>query len=212
MADKRQVKRSIKQLQRVKTWQLFVLLLLIGFVAATFLRLNNIGMDQRRTAALDADKAGNPVAIKSRLVDLQRYVTGHMNADMGTIYLEGEYNRDAAAANAAASSSNNPNGNIYKKAQDVCGPKYSSVGHYSLAYQQCFLDELNKYPAAQELTTSLKLPKADAYRHSFVSPLWSPDFAGFSVLGCVLICIVILGRLIGLGVLKLMLKKHKNSI
>lgn len=212
MADKRQIRQGIKQLQRVKTWQLVVLLVLMGFVAATFLRLNNIGMAQRRTAVIDADKTGDQVAIKSRLVDLQRYVSSHMNTYMGTIYLEEQYKRDTEAANKAAASDNNPNGNIFKKAQDICAPKFSDLGHYSLPYQQCVLDELNKYPAASALTSSLKLPKAESYRHSFASPLWSPDFAGFSVLICLLILLVIIARLIGLLVLRILLKSRHGSL
>ena len=73
MADKRQVKRSIRQLQRIKTWQLLILLFLMSFVTATFLRLDNIGMDQRKKAVLTADKSGNEASIQSRLYDLQRY-------------------------------------------------------------------------------------------------------------------------------------------
>jgi hypothetical protein len=86
------------------------------------------------------------------------------------------------------------------------------LGHYSLPYQQCVINELNKYPAASQLTSSLKLPRADSYRHTFVSPLWSPDFAGFSVLACLLIVIVIIGRLISLAVLKLILKTRYRGV
>lgn len=212
MADKRQVKKNIRRLKQVKTWQLFVLLVLASFIAATFLRLNNIEMVQRRTAVLNADKSGDKEATKNRLIELQRYVSAHMNTDMGTIYLEGQFRRDSEAANVAAANDTNPNGNVHKKAQEVCAPRYASLGHYSLAYQQCVIDELNKYPSASELTSELELPKADRYRHSFVSPLWSPDFAGFSVLACFLIVIVIIGRLVGLGVLKLMLKMRYRGV
>lgn len=212
MANKRQVKRSIRQLQRIKTWQLVVLLVLMGFVAATFLRLNNIGMSQRRAAVLDADKTGDQTAIKSRLVDLQRYVSSHMNTSMGTIYLEEQYKRDSEAANKAASSDGNPNGNIFKKAQDICAPRFQHLGNFSTAYKQCVLDELAKYPAASELTSSLKLPRADTYRHSFSSPLWSPDFAGFSVLACLLIVLIIIARLVGLLVLRMILKTRHSTM
>jgi len=212
VANKRQVRRSIKQLQRIKTWQLVILLILVGFIAATFLRLNNIGMTQRRTAVLDADKAGEQTALKGRLLDLQRYVSSHMNASMGTIYLEEQYKRDSEKANQAAASDDNPNGNIFKKAQDICAPRFKHLGNFSTAYKQCVLDELAKYPAASELTTSLKLPKADAYRHSFSSPLWSPDFAGFSVLACFFIVFIIMARLVGLVVLRIILKSRHSSI
>lgn len=211
MAETRQVKQNIRRLRRVKTWQLIILLILTGFVAATFLRLNNIEMVQRRASVLNADESGDKEAIKNRLTELQRYISAHMNTDMGTIYLKKQYERDIEAANTRAAGDDNPNGNIFKKAQAICAPRFSNLGHYSLPYQQCVLDEINKYPAASQLTSQLQLPKADRYRHGFISPLWSPDFAGFSVLACLLIIIVIIGRLIGLAVLKLILKmRHKR--
>ena len=203
MANKRQVKRGIRRLQQLKTWQLVVLLVLVGFVAATFLRLNNIGMTQRRDAVLAADKSGDQVAIKSRLFDLQRYVTSHMNADMGSIYLESQYKRDSQQVIDSQSGVTNPNGNIYRKAQEVCAPKFT---HYTQAYLQCTVDYLAQYAPAGTAQASVKLPKADAYRYSYVSPLWSPDFAGFTVLICVLILVMIFARLIGVMVLKLILK------
>lgn len=169
-------------------------------------------MIQRRDAVLDADKSGDTLAIKNRLIDLQRFVTAHMNADMGTIYLEHQYKRDSETANQTAAVEGTPNSDIFKKVQDICAPRYRNLGSYSLAYQQCVIDELNKYPAGSNLTSSLKLPKAEAYRHSFVAPLWSPDFAGFSVLICLFLIIIIVGRLLGLFALKLMLKKHTHRI
>jgi hypothetical protein len=83
VADNRSVKKSIRQLQRIKTWQLLVLLILVLFITATFLRLNNIGMIQRRDAVLAADKVGDLSAIQSRLYDLQRYSATHMNGASG---------------------------------------------------------------------------------------------------------------------------------
>lgn len=208
MADKRQVRRSIRQLQHLKTWQLLILLLLMGFVAATFLRLNNIGMLQRRTAVLQADQTGDQNAIKARLYELQRYVTAHMNANMGTIYLQGQYQRDSQRAIDVASNDGNPNGNIYKKAQDVCAPKFT---HYSYAYLQCTVNYLSQFSPANDPTSTVKLPKADAYRYSFISPLWSPDFAGISVLFCCLIVLIIVSRLIILASLKAMLKMRNRG-
>lgn len=203
MADNRQVRRNIRRLQHIRTWQLVVLLVLFGFIAATFLRLNNIGMVQRRDAVLSADKTGDKAAIQSRLFDLQRYVSSHMNANMGTIYLENQYRRDSQAVIDGASSDGSTNGNVYKKAQDVCAPRFT---HYSQAYLQCTVDQLSKYAPANNPASTVTLPKADAYRHSFVSPLWTPDFAGLFVLICLLILFMIVARFIGLLALRMMLK------
>ena len=210
MADKRQVRKSIKDLQRVKTWQLLVLLLLVGFVAATFLRLNNIGMVERRSAVVSADKAGNEEVTAQRLYDLQQYVSSHMNTDLGKgVYLESTYQRDSQKALDAASGDQNPNGNIYKKAQEVCAPRFSG---YSAAYLQCTTSELAKYPASNELIGAVKLPTANSYLHDYESPVWSPDFAGWTLVVCAVLVLMIITRLISLGILKLMLQRHYRSI
>jgi hypothetical protein len=200
----------MKRLQRVKIWQLIILLILAGFLAATFLRINNIGMVERRTAVIDADTAGDVQSIHSRLYDLQVYVTSHMNTDMGKgVYLAETYKRDTQAAYAVASNDANPNGNIYKKAQEVCAPRFTS---YSYAYLQCTIGELSKYPASSNLISAVKLPQADTYLHVYVSPLWTPDFAGWSALICIAILTMIIIRLTSVGILKLILRHHYKSI
>jgi hypothetical protein len=210
VADKRHVRKTIKDLQRIKTWQLLVLLILAAFIAATFLRLNNIGMVERRAAVIAADKAGNEDSTIQRLYDLQQYVSGHMNTDLGKgVYLEATYQKDSQAALNKASGDQNPNGNIYKKAQEVCAPRFS---HYSTAYLQCTTSELAKYPASSDLIGAVKLPSASAYLHDYESPLWSPDFAGWSVVACSVIVLMILARLISLGILKVMLRRHYRSV
>lgn len=212
VVNKKQVHKNLKQLQRVKTWQLLILLILMVFMSATFLRLNNIGMVQRRTAVMDADNDLNfsNQKISDRLVDLQRYVTSHMNTDMGAgVYLEASYKRDVQAAYAAASNDSNPNGNIYKKAQEVCAPRFTS---YSNAYLQCTISELNKYPSSNNLISSANLPQQYLYLHAFVSPLWSPDFAGWSVLICIAILTMIIIRSTSVMILKLILRHHYKSI
>lgn len=209
MADKRHIKHSIKQLQRIKTWQLVILLILASFLAASFLRLNNIGMADRRQAVLDADKAGNEADIQSRMYDLQRYVTAHMNTDTGPFYLEGQYRRDAQKAVDAAKDDNNPNGNINVKAEAVCRPQFAV---WSPAYVQCFTDELAKYPPSPDPAQNVQLPSTELYRHSFTPPEWSPDFAGWAVLVCVALACMIFIRLLSLGILHLLLKRHYRGI
>jgi hypothetical protein len=209
VADKRRVKKGIKQLQRVKTWQLLILLILMGFIAATFLRLNNIGMSNRREAVLAADKAGDESVTQSRLYDLQRYVATHMNSDTGPFYLEQQYRRDAQKAVDAVKSDSNPHGNINAKAEAVCRPQYAV---WSPAYVQCFTDELAKYPPSPDPAGNVTLPSTDLYRHDFSAPLWSLDFAGWSVVVCLAIILVILLRLISLLLLRLLLKHHYRGI
>ena len=210
MAKNGGVKRGIKSLQQVKTWQLIILLILAAFIAATFLRLNNIGMVQRRDAVISADKQGGEEEIITRLYDLQRYVSSHMNTSLGKgVYLEHSYTRDYNAWQEKEYGDANPNGNIYKKAQEVCAPQFSN---YSQAYLQCTTNELEKYPAASELGSGSDEPRQEAYIHSFTSPLWSSDFAGWSVLVCLFILLLIAVRLVSLGVLQIMLRRRYRRV
>lgn len=210
MADKSRIKHSIKDLQRVKTWQLVILLIIVGFIAATFLRLNNIGMVQRREAVINADKTGDREATVSRLYDLQRYVSAHMNTDLGRgVYLESGYNRDLQSWQQNQYGDANPNGNIYKKAQEVCAPRFS---YYSYAYLQCTTNELAKYPAAADPASDTSKPRQEAYILSYASPLWSPDFAGWSVLVFGAILLLIAVRLAGIAILQLMLRRRYKKI
>lgn len=209
MADKKRVRRSIKQLQRFKTWQLVIVLIFMLVLSATFLRLNNIGMIERRNAVAAADASGSPDTIHDRLYDLQRYASAHMNASPGEIYLTELYKRDAQAAIKKSGNTNAPNQDAHKKAATVCDKQFS---YYSSAYVQCFVSELNKYPGASQSVSQVSLPKTDLYRYEFYSPAWSPDFAGFSILISLLIVLVIIGRLISLAILRILLRRHYSSI
>lgn len=200
----------MKRLQRIKTWQLLILLIIAGYISATFLRLNNIGMIERRSAVMVADKSGDNKILQTRLYDLQRYVSAHMNTSMGKgVYLISSYKRDSQAMYDNATNESNTNGNIYKKVQDVCAPRFS---RWSEVYVQCVRDELAKYPDGKDLVSSVALPRADTYLHSFVSPLWSPDFAGWSVLIFMVILAMIIIRLMGYLLLRLLLRHHYKRI
>ncbi len=167
-------------------------------------------MEQRRDAVYAADKIGNETQIINSLSDLQHYVSDHMNTSLdGGVYLKDSYQRAYNRAVAEASGEENPNGNIYKKAAQVCDPQFH---YYTIAYQQCFMTELQKYPSAGQLVDQLNLPPASTFRHDFVSPVWSPDFAGWAVLACLVVALVIVVRIITIFILRLMLRRHYKSI
>lgn len=207
MTDKKQVKRSIRQLQRFKTWQLVLLLVVALLVSATLLRLNNIGMIERRTAVLAADKVGDTEVTQERLYALQRYSSSRMNADTGVIYLEEQYKRDTQAAIESASDGTEDNLNV--RADRTCKARH---GGYSQAYILCVRAELDKYPAGTNSGEEVKFPSSGLYRHEFTSPVWSPDFAGLSVVLCGFIMLVIVLRLLSLALLRALLHRHYQSV
>lgn len=164
-------------------------------------------MVARRDAVLTADKAGDASAIEARLYELQVYSSSHMNADTGTFYLQEQYNRDVEKAVKASSGQSAVAADANAKAEAVCHPQYSG---WSTAYMNCFLNELSKYPTASTLPTP-NLPSSSSYRYSFASPIWSPGFAGFTILACALVIIFIIVRLVALLILRLMMRHHYRA-
>lgn len=201
-----QARKNLKRLQRVKTWQLVIILVIACLASATFLRLNNVGMVERRTAVLRADETGESIVIQERLYELQVYVSRHMNTSTGPLYLQHQYNRDVEAL---IDGSSDETRNINREVEEICKQRHSS---YSQAWVQCFADELSRYPAGEDPLDASSLPEPALYRHDFRAPLWSPDFAGFSVLFAAIVAFTIIARLIGVAVLHLLLKYRYKSI
>jgi hypothetical protein len=213
VANKKQIRTTLKKISMLKTWQLIILLILVLFIAATALRLNNVGMDQRREGVYSADEAGDEDIIHQRLLSLREYSSSHMNANTGAFVLKNQYDRDSQRALADAQNkseeSESPNGNIYKKAAEVCDPQFSG---YSQAYMQCFMKELNKYPESGAVSDSVVLPTAELYQYDFASPIWTPDIAGWTVLLAIIISVVIITKITLTVVLSMFLKRRAPKI
>lgn len=210
MADKRSVRKSIKNIQRVKTWQLFILLILAALISATFLRLNNIEMVERRNAVRISDERGATADLENNLFSLQRHSAAHMNASSGVIYLQHSYNRDTDKAIKDAQRANSQIGanDVLDKADAACKRQYT--GNW-MAYVQCVASEQAKYPASSNIQKA-KFPNSEMYRHEYLSPFWTPDFAGWSLVVCVILTIIIIVRIITLVILKLLLRRHYAQI
>ncbi len=208
--ERRKLRNRLKRIQSVKTWQLVLIFMLMSFVTASLLRLNNVGMVERRDAVMTADQSCDREVLKDRLYDLQRYVSKHMNTSLGSkgVALEGLYNCDYQDILNKQQVYQNEHGNVFQRAQDVCAPRYSSN---SQGYKDCVNNELAKFPQGQELVDAVTIP-TEPYYHSFVSPLWSPDFAGFSVLITAAIGLVIIVRAISMLVIRMILKFKYKSV
>ncbi len=216
MTDKRATKAKIRRLNQVKTWQLVILLLMFAFVSATFLRLNNVGMIERREAVNAADIEGDRATLERRLYDLQIYVSKHMNASPGRIALDKTYERDNQQRkdDYAKSVADQPQGDVYQQAEAVCGPQARAQGWRwpDARYTNCLDTELSKHPGATEMSNDFKPLPSEPYYQTFVSPLWSPDFAGWSVVLTGVIALIIVIRMIVLIVLKILVKRKYRQI
>ena len=213
MADKRRIQRTVKAVEKVKTWQLVILLLMAGFVAATFLRLNNIGMIERRDAVWAADKTGDVSKVQDRLYDLQRYVASHMNTDPGRVQLDHAYKKayDQAFAEFEQSIASQSSNDTVSKIREHCDAQAAQGGYGRFTttadprYVACINEQWDLYPAASQVDYVFMPPSTAPYYHTFSPPLWSADFAGWSVLFCLFIVVIIIIRLVTLAVLKLTL-------
>lgn len=165
-------------------------------------------MIQRRDAVIAADKQGDDTVTKNRLIELQHYVASHMNTDQNDVYLASRYERDREALIEAAATDTDSSV-INAEVDAICKPQFSG---YSQGYVECFAREYAKYAPGESPVSQVSPPDPEKYRFVFASPLWSPDFAGFSLLATVGIILVIIGRLITLGVLKLLLKRKYRHI
>lgn len=161
----------------LKVRYLFVLALLSGVVCVLALRANNEHMLQLRTRLYAADQSGGNV--QQALGDLQAYVTSHMNTQLSSgtsvyppIQLKGTYDR---LLQAQGDEIQKQNGRLYTAAQAYC-EKQNSVdfsGHNRVPCIEAYV---------QKHGVKVKPIEDSLYKFDFVSPRWSPDLAGWSLL------------------------------
>lgn len=199
----------LKMFQTAKTWQLALLLVLCLFIAATFLRLNNLGMVERREAVIAADKTGDKAVIRQTLAELQHYTSGHMNAEPGPLYLQESFNRDYAAAISAAASQRNSSSDVYQQAAIACQARFQGgTASFRNDYVACVAAAVGNLTPQQQQTVSLPVPST--YRYSFSSPLISFDLAGIGCMLSLFLAAVISLKIIGVVSLRLLIKRRQN--
>jgi hypothetical protein len=132
-----------------------------------------------------------------------------MNTGQNDVYLAAQYERDRAALVQQAAASGESGEVINAKVDAICKPQYSS---YNQGYVDCFAREYAKYAPGSDPVAQVKMPDTEKYRFVFAPPLWSPDFAGLSLLICVAIVVVIIARLLTLVALRLLLKTKYQDI
>ncbi len=221
------VKRRLEQAQKFKLWKILLVWLLLLFASATSLRLNHIGMSERRAAVETADELGDTSSLDQRLLELKdfvfnnivvsfRNINGKSEVVFGTgpFYLRHQYERDAerVLAEAEQSAASNPNGNIYQAASNACDPYYR---YYSQPYFDCILNELAKYPEADNIIEKVQIPSTELYRLDYASPLWTPSWAGWFIVASIAVSVVIFTRILSLLILKIIariLRKTEKSV
>ncbi len=215
-------KRSRKILSKIfgfSTWKVLLILILMCFVAATLLRADHLEMVRLKDAVKAADENGNDEEIADALIKLQEFTYKHIIFNFidengsqkiifgtGAFYLENQYNRKGWEAIKAAQEKINQEGanmneyNVHKKVAEVCDAQAIKNGwrYPNPNYINCFVNELAKYPEADQLAVSAeaKLPSTDLFRYDYASPMWYPCASGIVILICIFLILVIIFRLI----------------
>jgi hypothetical protein len=148
-----------------------------GIICVFALRSNNEHMITLRDAVFSADK--NNGDVNGALRNLQYYVTSHMNTNLssgnGSVYppiqLKYTYNKLVAAQ---ASSIHDQKTQLYNQAQTYC-QQLDPVDFSGRNRVPCIENYVRTHNA-----TAVTIPDS-LYEFSFISPSWSPDLAGWTM-------------------------------
>jgi hypothetical protein len=180
--DKQQapVLYNVKLIRHVPTWVFLVLFLMSCAVSVYSLRQNNLHMIKLRNAVYEADK--NNGDVNTALNNLRAYVYGHMNTNLSSggnsikppIQLKYSYERLQAASQAQNSSDNS---SLYTEAENYCQAQIpANLSFSGRARVPCVQDYVTTHGSSTKAVSSA------LYKFDFVSPVWSPDLAGWSLL------------------------------
>ncbi|MGH7196827.1 MAG: hypothetical protein ACREGJ_03650 [Candidatus Saccharimonadales bacterium] len=202
--NKRRLHHWLTVLRYIKLWQLILLFILLAVLSAYLLRQNNLGMVERRNAVKKADEEKSNV--KEALTELQRYVSAHMNTNLGNgVFLEHSHQRAYDLAVQETLSATNPTSHLYEQVERECQPVFRRTGSFP-AYTQCARDKLGTISPGQDPLASLQAPDSALFRYNFASPRWSLDMAGISVLVTLVVGVLMVLRIVGYLLLRFVLK------
>lgn len=173
---------------------IFIALLISISISIFALRNNNLQMVSLRNEVYSADEQNGNV--ETALNKLRSYVYSHMNTDLragssssgAPIQLVNRFNRAVAAEQARVAALNNAT-QVYADAQAKC--EKSSLPLTVRA--QCIQDYVAEYGNG---IPQLNLPPKEFYTFDFVSPAWSPDLAGWSLVASIVLVLLLIIRLL----------------
>jgi hypothetical protein len=177
------IKKTLTNLWHVPYWVFLILFIATGCISVVSLRHNNQTMIDLRNAVYRADKKGTN--IEASLDNLRIYVYGHMNTNLSSggnaikppIQLKYTYARLQAAEKKQIDKTN---AQVTTDAQNYCAAHNPG---YDAATKSRRFDCARDYLSSHSVQTS-SIPTA-LYEYDFISPSWSPDMAGWSLLAAV---------------------------
>ncbi len=217
---KKSPRKVLSKIFEIKNWKLFLVLILVAFLAATQMRIDHLRMLDLKQAVITADKDNNDEAITKALNDLKQFTSSHIVFNVveengnqhfafgtGAFYLNNLYRRRANEALKVAQDKileEDPTmlayGNIYKKVADDCDAKGKKNGwrYPNKKYLDCFINELANYPPSEQTQVSkvANLPSKELFRYDYSSPVWCWCLSGVLILICAIIAIIIIIRIL----------------
>lgn len=175
--DKSFFRRFGRILKAINIWLFLVVAVTSGIICVFALRTNNQTALQLRDKVIQVDKDNGD--IESALRELRSYMYAHMNTNLSAgdnaikppIQLKYRYERLLEAQQLDAKKQSDQ---IYSEAQAECEKKFPT-GLRSSGRIPCITEYINNKGIIQA-------PIPDSlYKFDFVSPLWSPDLAGWSL-------------------------------
>jgi len=182
--NKRHLHHTWTKLRKVKPWYFLIIAVLATIIAVFALRSNNQQMIILRDKVYSADKANGDT--ETALRNLQSYVTTHMNTNLSAgknsvyppVQLKYTYDRLVEAQSKQTGLTNEQ---IYTEAQRVCEQQNSRdvSGRNRVPCIQQYVQSRTTIPEATSVPDAL-------YKFAFVTPKWSPDLAGWSIVVAIL--------------------------
>ncbi|MBW4061706.1 hypothetical protein HJC99_04015 [Candidatus Saccharibacteria bacterium] len=133
------------------------------------------------TALVASDNAAADTT--ASLASLKTYVHSHTGAH-ASFTLQASYNRVVAEAQAAAAATAT-NSQIYTAAQAACGGKTDSI-----TQAKCNAQFLSQHLVNVPASAPVSPPLLSNYQYKLTSPLWTPDPAGWLLLGSLVVLVV----------------------
>lgn len=181
--------KTIRKFEKIPVQLLLYVFLACALVAVLALRHNNQRMLELRDQVYAADKDNGDV--NGALNDLRIYVTSHMNTSLSSgnnnikppIQLKYTYQRLYAAE---ANKIQTANQNLYTDARNYC-----QATHQTGFDSDCVQNYVVNHGAKN---IDVIIPPG-LYQFDFLSPTWSPDLAGWSLVFTALLFLALLIRL-----------------
>ena len=161
-----------------RTIFLFAAAVVFAIIAITALRGNYSKMTELREPVNTADQ--NNANVEKALQDLREHVHGHMNTNLASgpnairppIQLKARYERLMSVEQEEVKAAN---AEITAKAESICSARFPAAG-FNSDRVACVTDYVSANAANEPAVAE------DLYKFDFISPKWSPDLAGFSLL------------------------------